>query len=244
MDEQRLPRGIHRGEAAAAPDAGRRSPSSLTGCASPRRIGEGAAQGGVVRIAERHDGVHPVDRAALDDEHEARVASARRRRRGAGPARRAGSARRGRERCGGEDHGVPTSAGNRARRAAARAPAARFRRARPRGRGGRRHEPGSSLRPERRARSVAGTAAAMPLRHLDPAEQRVGRRPARGDVVPAGGRARPPHRLAELRSARRPARASAVRAPTPRSAETVHSHGVLNLASGVAHASGASISAR
>ena len=97
-----------------------------------------------------------------------------------------------------------------------------------------------------RARVDAGRPCARePLRDLDPAHQRVGRRPARGDVVVAGGRARPPHRLAELGEQRR--RPSAARdrcVPSARSADTDQSHGVLNLSGCGAHASGESISAR
>ena len=63
--------------------------------------------------------------------------------------------------------------------------------------------PGSTFSASARGSSTAAALAGDPLRSLDPAHQRFGRGPARGDIVVAGGRTRLPRRLAELVQQRR-----------------------------------------
>ena len=105
--------------------------------------------------------------------------------------------------------------------------------------------PGEQLRAERAGVERVAGARRETLRQLDAAHERIGRGPACGDVVVTGGRARPPDRLAELREQRRGSHAlpRSLRS-SPRSDDTVQSHGVLNLALAVDHASGESTSVR
>ena len=56
----------------------------------------------------------------------------------------------------------------------------------------------TALRRERAGVDLLPRARGEALGRLDPAHHRVGPGPAGGDIVPPGGRARPPRRLAEL----------------------------------------------
>ena len=110
---------------------------------------------------------------------------------------------------------------------------------------GRLSDPGSSFSASARASIDEPARVGEALRDLDPPHQRFGRGPACRDIVPTGRRAGLPGRLAELLEHRRGGRRVDAGLPRrARSAETDHSHGVLNFSGPAAHASGESISAR
>ena len=157
---------------------------------------EGAAQAREGRIAGRRQRAEPVGGAALDDEDEAAVGRRLRDRDLRARRASAAAAPAARGRCGDRhivhllrNSGATSSSASpwpglsaRAIACVVAAPSA----------------PGISRGPSWRASIGAAGARRDPLRRLDPAHQRVGPGPARGDVVKAGGRARPPDRLAEL----------------------------------------------